>query len=103
MYPEIGDCVECADSFVYILQGMRFEDDGTLTHTFVFSTAKCDPIDEIVECRVERDYGTWAFEANTDDRAVYTINGDRTWEAFPISDYVRVYEGSRNYTLYVPE
>jgi hypothetical protein len=102
-YPEIEPCVPCADRFVYIVQGMRFEDDGTLVHTFVFSVGKCDPIDEIVECRVERDYGTWSFDGNEGDRAVYTVNGDRTWEAFPISDYVRVYEGARNYTLYVPE
>lgn len=105
-YPELADCLPCADRFTLIVQGLRFEDDGGLVHTFDFSVGRCDPIDEIVECHVERPYGAWTFKGNSTsgDRALYSIYDEsREWEAFPISDYVRAYEGTRSYTLYHAE
>jgi hypothetical protein len=102
-YPELDACLDCADRFVDAQQAMTVADDGTMTHTITFSVGRCDPIDEIVECVVERPYGSMTFDHNEDERAFWVVNGSRTWEAFELEDYVRIYEGSVNMTWYAPE
>ncbi len=100
-YPELDACLPCADRFVDAQQAMRVARDGSMVHVITFSVGRCDPIDEIVECVVERPYGSMTFDHNEGERAFWTVNGSRAWKAFAIEDYVRIYEGSISMTWYV--
>lgn len=100
-YPEITECIE---GLTRVDMGMEVHEDGSLVIVFYVGGLDCDGTGaNVSQYEVRRPYGSWSFSHNEgDDRAWYLANG-RTWEVYPVSDYLKVREGDRpSMTWYTP-
>jgi hypothetical protein len=75
-FPEITECLARID---WIEQGLRFNTDSTITHTFLVGGPRCET-GEVVSFLVERAYASsWTFDRNDGEGSVYVLDDSREW------------------------